>query len=41
MGIVFRFGGQAVPNYVSVIVLVGTALLFYALAIVRFSRKSR
>jgi len=41
MGIVFRFGGQAVPEYVSILVLVGTALLFYALAIVRFSRKSR
>ncbi len=41
MGIAFRFGGQILPVYVSVIILVGTALLFYALAIVRFSRKSR
>lgn len=41
MGIAFRFGFQTVPVYVSVIILAGTALLFYALAIVRFSRKSR
>ena len=41
MGTVFRFGGEALPVYVSVLILAGTALLFYALAIVRFSRKSR
>ena len=41
MGIAFRFGFQTVPVYVSILILAGTALLFYALAIVRFSRKSR
>jgi multidrug/hemolysin transport system permease protein len=41
MGIAFRFGGQTVPAYVSVLILAGTAILFYALAIMRFSRKSR
>jgi multidrug/hemolysin transport system permease protein len=41
MGIVFRFGGQALPDYVSILILAGTALLFYALSIARFSRKSR
>ena len=41
MGIVFRVGGHALPDSVSIIILAGTAILFYGLAIGRFSRKSR
>lgn len=41
MGLVFRFGGQAIPTLVSVLILVGTTVVFYGLSIVRFSAKSR
>jgi len=41
MGIDFRFGGQVLPGYASLLMLVGSALLFYALSILRFSRKGR
>ncbi|NLF27276.1 MAG: ABC transporter permease [Clostridiales bacterium] len=41
MGIDFRFGGRILPGYVSVLILAGAALLFYALSILRFSRKGR
>ena len=41
MGLVFRFGDQAVPVAISLVILVGTAVLFYGLSILRFSQKSR
>ena len=41
MGLVFRFGEQAIPTLVSVLILVGTTAVFYGLSIVRFSAKSR
>ena len=41
MGLVFRFGDQAVPVAISLVILVGTALLFYGLSILRFSQKSK
>ena len=41
MGVVFRFGGEALPAYVSLLILAGTAVVFYGLATFRFSRKAR
>ena len=41
MGVVFRFGGQPLPAYASLLILVGTTVLFYLLSTVRFSQKSR
>ncbi len=41
MGMVFRLGGAEIPKYASLLILAGAAVLFYALAILRFSRKSR
>ena len=41
MGVVFRFGGQALPAIASLLILAGTAVVFYLLSILRFSHKSR
>lgn len=41
MGLVFRFGEQAMPVWSSLLILVGSAAIFYGLSILRFSRKSR
>jgi multidrug/hemolysin transport system permease protein len=41
MGVTFQFGGHTLPSGMSVLILVGTALLFYALSILRFSKKSK
>lgn len=41
MGVVFRFGGQTVPTYVSLLILVGTAAVFFGLSTLRFSHKSK
>lgn len=40
MGVVFRFGGQAVPTYVSLLIIAGSGVLFYLLSILRFSTKA-
>lgn len=39
MGVIIRFGGQPLPAYVSILILLGAALVFYALSILRFSQK--
>ena len=41
MGVVFRIGGQPIPTYVSLLILIGTAVVFYLLSTLRFSHKSR
>jgi multidrug/hemolysin transport system permease protein len=41
MGVSFQFSGQTLPSFISVLILIGTALLFYALSILRFSKKSK
>ena len=41
MGLVFRFGTTTVPTYGSVLILVGTAVVFFGLSVLRFSRKSK
>ena len=41
MGVTINFGGQTLPAYASVLILLGASLLFYALSILRFSRKSK
>lgn len=41
MGVVFRIGGTAIPTYVSLLILAGTALVFYGLSILRFSAKHK
>ncbi|MGL4607514.1 MAG: ABC transporter permease [Eubacteriaceae bacterium] len=41
MGVTFRFGGYVVAPVVSIIILIGTAILFYGLALLNMSRKSR
>ncbi len=40
MGVVFNFGTQAVPTYVSLLIIVGSAAVFYLLSLMRFARKS-
>lgn len=41
MGLSYAMGGTQIPAYVSVLILVGAALFFYALSIIRFSKKGR
>ena len=41
MGVVFRFGAQALPEYASYVILIGAAVVFYALSILRFSGKRK
>jgi len=41
MGVVFRFGDQTVPTVVSLLILIGTAVVFYGLSTLRFSHKSK
>ena len=41
MGVIVRFNDQTLPVYVSLIILIGSTLLFYALSVLRFSRKSK
>lgn len=40
MGVVFRFGSTEVPVMVSLLILAGSAALFYLLSLLRFSRKT-
>jgi multidrug/hemolysin transport system permease protein len=40
MGVVFRFGNTTVPGYASLLILAGSAALFYLLSLLRFSRKA-
>ena len=41
MGVVFRFGDQAVSGTVSLMILAGTTVLFYGLSTLHFRQKSR
>lgn len=41
MGLSYAFGGAEIPGYISVAILAGAALAFYALSIIRFSRKGK
>jgi len=41
MGVIFRFGNQTLPSYASVLILIGALALFYGLATLRFSKKSK
>ncbi len=41
MGVTFNFGGSEVTPVVSIIILIGTAILFYGLSLLNMSRKSR
>lgn len=41
MGVTFRFGGYEVTSIISIIILIGTAILFYGLSLLNMSRKSR
>ncbi|MGI6005721.1 MAG: ABC transporter permease [Christensenellales bacterium] len=41
MGVSFQLGGQTIPVYASFLILIGTALLFYALSTWRFSKKGK
>ncbi len=41
MGVTFNFGGSIVTPIVSMIILIGTAILFYSLSLWNISRKSR
>ncbi|HNW87881.1 MAG TPA: ABC transporter permease [Candidatus Limiplasma sp.] len=41
MGVVFRFGDQAVSGTVSLLILAGTTVLFYGLSTLHFRQKSR
>ena len=41
MGITFQFGSQTLPAYASLLILIGATALFYGLATLRFSKKSR
>lgn len=41
MGVTFQFGGNEVAPWVSVLVLAGTAIVFYALSLLSFSKKNR
>ncbi|NCA66863.1 MAG: ABC transporter permease [Clostridia bacterium] len=41
MGVIFKYGDYTAPFWLHILVLVGTAVLFYALAVLRLSVKSR
>ncbi len=41
MGVAFEFGGTRMTTLTSILILIGAALLFYALSIWRYSRKSK
>lgn len=41
MGVTLTWSGKTIPVYVSIIILVVTALIFYGLSIINISRKSR
>ncbi len=41
MGLSYSFGGTEIPAAVSIAILAGAALAFYALSIIRFSKKSK
>lgn len=41
MGVVYKFGGYAVEPWLSVVILIAAAALFYTLAILNISRKKR
>lgn len=41
MGVVIKWGDTVIPSYVSVLVIVATAIIFYALSIKSISRKSK
>lgn len=41
MGVTFDFGGTYISEYASILVLVGTAAVFFALAILNISRKKK
>ena len=41
MGIIFKLGGQVVPTVASVLILIGTTVVFYLLSTLRFARKQR
>ncbi len=41
MGLSYSLGGAQIPAYASVAIIAGAALLFYALSVIRFSRKGK
>ena len=41
MGVVFQLNGQNMSTPLSLLILIGSTALFYALATLRFSYKSR
>jgi multidrug/hemolysin transport system permease protein len=41
MGLAYRFRGAEMPAYMSILILAAAAALFFALSVLRFSRKSR
>lgn len=41
MGVVIKWGDTVIPSYVSILVIVATAVIFYALSIKSISRKSK
>ncbi len=41
MGVTFRFGGHEVTPAASVVILIGTAVVFYSLSLVNMLRKRR
>ena len=41
MGVTFHFGSYVVTPWVSILVLIGTAVVFYSLSLLNMSRKSR
>lgn len=41
MGVTFRFGGNEVAPWISILILAGTAVVFYGLSLVNISKKSK
>jgi len=40
MGVTFRFGGNEVAPWISILILAGTAVVFYGLSLLNMSKKS-
>lgn len=41
MGVVYQFGDYTVPGWLSIVILIGTTLLFFGLSMLNLSRKSK
>lgn len=41
MGVVYQFGGYTVENWLSIVILLGTTVLFFGLSLLNLSRKNK